>query len=252
MNIINKQDLETLSNYKFLGNESNKKNNYLIGLKWVKEGSKWKQELVTVNKQDVSCKTLFLSLFGLGKLRHITVSLDKICTYLSRYKWEEIKLKTDRNPEKPIYKAFVTVCEVANRQMKHRTYRFKPEKRFELFKKVSEKIPGVFEHYWNPAINGQDLICLQKYYLKRVHEVQLRFKDTKIGILPYRKLTLDEMPNIEVGYDYEIFYYTVSQYSPILERNEDVVISGHKSPKPPYYSIPNEPISDPGPKQRGI
>lgn len=210
---INKQDLQILSNYKFFENGSNKQNDLMIGLKWIKEGTKWRQELITVKKQDVSCLSLFLSLFGMGKLKHISVSLNKISAYLYQYKWEEIKSDTNQNIEHPLYKAFKTVCHVANRQMQ--CYR-----KFHLFKKVSDNLQGEFNHYWNPIMNGRFLISLQNYYLPYATGIELRFKESQNSVLPDQKLTKEEVANIKVGYKYE-------------EKANFQIID----PFPPYYSV---------------
>lgn len=235
---INAQDLTTLSNYNFVENGSNKQNTHLLGLKWERKGWRWKKELIIVNKMDVTCLSLFLGFFGIGKLKHTSVSLNKISDYLSQYKWEEIKSKTDQNSQQPIYKAFKIFCHIANRQ----AYHFK----FELFKRLSEKLEGDFNHYWNPAIEGRFLHALHVYRLPRAVGVALRFKDSKEYVLLYQKLTKQDVANIEVGYQYEDqSYQVVDKYG---EREEKIV--RYLAP-PPYFRIqyPNPPPYKPERKE---
>jgi hypothetical protein len=130
-----------LSHYRFIEKGSNRQNNLQLGLKWIKEDGKWKQQLVEVSRQDITCLSLFLSLFGQGKLRHISVSLDKICSHLLQYRWKEIKIEAIKNNETFEYKAFETICHLANRQMKRHC--------FSLFETVSDPIQNEYHHYWN-------------------------------------------------------------------------------------------------------
>ena len=226
---INEQDLQILSNYNFVENGSNKQNDLLLGLKWVKEGKKWKQQLITVYKQDVHVCPSFLSLFGIGKLKHVTVSLNDIRIYLLRYNWESIKSDINQNVDHPLSKAFKTVCHVANREM-----RYNDEVR--LFKKVSDKIT-IFEHYWNPVMNGRILRRWQNYQLPNAVGVELRFKDSKKYVSVFQKLTKEDVANIEVGYKYE----------------EDIIFNEKEDPYPPYFAIAyEEPEQPPGPKRRRI
>ena len=218
MRTIKTNDLQVLSQYHFFEIGSNKQNKHLIGLKWIKEGSAWKQELVEVSKQDVSCWTLFLSQFGIGKLKHISLSLNEICSYLSQYQWKEIKLNISQNPANSNYDAFHTVCHLANRQMQRY--------QFQLFKAVSDSIPSDFNHYWNLTIQGRFLLSLQRYRLPDAKGLELRFKDSKSPVLPGQRLTREDVANIEVGYEYEKasrgdyhhFHYPDPPYYPTLSR----------------------------------
>lgn len=230
MNNIQTTDLQVLSQYNFIENGSNRQNDHLLGLKWIKEVSKWRQELTEVKKQDVTCWSLFLSLFGIGKLKYITLSLDKICSHLSQYQWKEIKSAVSQDPEESDYKAFKTVCHVANRlmlMMRHRA----------LFKEISEPIQGDFNHYWNPAMNGRFLLSLQRYRLPDAKGVELRFKDSHTPVLQNQMLTKNDMVNIEVGFKYERITETESAYGVGEDgENETTISHFYHYPSPPYYS----------------
>ena len=228
MNTVKANDLQVLSHYHFLEEGSNRQNKHLIGLKWTKQGSTWKQELVELSKQDVSCWSLFLSLFGIGKLKHISLCLNKICSYLSQYQWKEIKLNISQNPANSNYDAFYTVCHLANRHMQRH--------QFQLFKAVSDSIQSDFNHYWNHAMQGRYLLSLQRYRLPNANDVELRFKDTKAPVLPGQRLTREDVANIEVGFKYEL----------IIEEEDDdddddddetTLVYYYHYPSTPYYAV---------------
>lgn len=219
MNTIQLKDLQTLSNDKFVENGENKKNNHLLGLKWIKTGSTWRQELITIKRQDVSCWPLFLSIFGLGELKHTSISLDKMCSHLSKYQWKEITLEISPNPKDNLHEnAFKTVCHLANRQIQRH--------KFQLFKEVSHPMQGGFNHYWNPAMNGRFLLSLQRYRLPHAKNVELRFKDSKALVAPNKILNIADMVNIEVGFKYEL----------IAKHELDDSTSSYYYPLSPYYS----------------
>jgi hypothetical protein len=231
MNAIKRSDLQVLSQYNFIENGSNRQNNHLIGLKWIREGAAWRQELIEVKKQDVSCWSLFLSIFGIGKLKHISLSLDKVCSHLSKYKWKEMKLEVSQNhPEENDYKkAFKTVCHLANRQIQRH--------RFQLFKEVSDPIQGDFNHYWNLAMNGRFLLSLQRYRLPDAVSIELRFKDSKTPVLPNQMLTKNDTANIEVGFKYELITEEETDYGIDDDDEETTTIYYYHYPFNPYYSI---------------
>ena len=62
MNGIRPHDFQVLADYRF--SENGSQSDKLIGLKLINQQGKWIQQLVEVNRQDVTCWTLFLSLFG--------------------------------------------------------------------------------------------------------------------------------------------------------------------------------------------
>lgn len=217
MNPPNLDDLQVLSNYHFIEEGSNKKNNALIGLKWIKDPSGWKKQLVTVDKQDVTCWSLFLSVFGIGKLSGITVSLRNICSYLAKFNWQEIKSTDTSKPESSEYKVFNTVCHIANRRILKR--------QLELFYAVSEPVSSEFNHYWNPAMKGRFLFDLQCSHLLYAEQMALRFKDTKLPVESNQGLSKEDVARIEVGYAFER-----------IPSNYRKVPDYYREPPPPYYS----------------
>lgn len=230
MNTIKQNDLRILSQYNFIENGSNKQNDRLLGLRWIKEGDAWKQELTIVSRQDVTCWSLFLSLFGLGKLKYIDISLDTICRRLYQYSWNQIKLDLSQAPENDEYKAYITVCQLANRQMQRR--------RFELFKEVSNKIEGEYNHYWNPAMNGRFLLSLHDYYMPKARDVELRFKDSKTPVQRNQMLTKSDINRIEIGFKYELVIKEKTDRRLNAEGDfEDETITNHyyHYPTAPYY-----------------
>ncbi len=211
MNQVQTHDLQLLARYTF--SNQGKKNNQLLGLKWVKGRNGWTQQLIEVNRQDVTCWTLFLSLFNWGKLAHISVSLDKICHYLAQYQWKSMQMNAAQNHQTLKIKAFETVCHLANRQLSHR--------KVQLFKQVSDFVPSSFNHYWNPAMNGRFLCDLHRYQLPAARGVQLRFKNSKIVPLPHQKFNAKDLQDIEVGYEYETASCGDDHY--------------YRYPHPPYF-----------------
>lgn len=181
-----------------------------LGLKWVKENGKWRQELILVKSQDMTCLNLFLSLFRIGCLAHTSLSLKNICIYLNKHDCEVLR----QSSESKSYLVFKTVCQLANRHLMS-------NQQSELFKKVSEPVEGPFNYYWNPAMEGRFLLALQQYYLPQAKKLQLRFKESQKEIEPHRALNKQDLPNIEVGYAYEM-----------RGRSDDYY---YYYPKEPYY-----------------
>lgn len=218
MNTLSSNDLLVLSQYHFVQNGSNKQNNVLLGVKWIKDQTGWKQQLIEVDKQDVTCWSLFLSLFRVGKLAHTSVSLSEVNYYLTKYDWKKIKTETNisLNSESSasIDKAFNSVCHVANRSLSQS----------ELFYSVSDVVSGDFNHYWNPALEGSVLYALQRPIFRYAVNIELRFKDTKVRVSENQRLTKEDVSRIEVGYAYE----RIPSY-------KKRVPDHFSEPRPPYY-----------------
>lgn len=224
-NEIGSHDLNILSKYHFNEDGKNKSNDQLMGLKWVVNGKEWQRELVLIDRRDATCWNIFLSYaFNIGKLRNTSISLNVIANHLSRYDWQSIKLNYSQSGQDANSKAFVTVCHLANRQMERH--------RFSLFVKVSYPIANEYNFYWNPAVNGRFLQSIQRYRLPDAVGLELRFKDTENIVTPYQKVLTDDLPNIEVGYEYEF----VTEEIPCGENETRTIYHYHFS-APPYYQI---------------
>ncbi len=64
--------------------------------------------LALVNRCDVSCWDVFISMFGFGTLASKTISLTRVANYLNQYSWTGCQT-SDR--------AYLNVCALANRAM---------------------------------------------------------------------------------------------------------------------------------------
>lgn len=186
MNEITINDLEVLSNYVF--ENSNQVNNNFIGVLRYQENSEWKEKLVKVSSENLNC-CFFRPFFGECNLENVKVRLDDVCSYLLKYDWEQIKLRVGQDKTIPCYRAFETVCLLAMRQLMHN--------KTSLFTRVSDYIPGDFNFYWNPFINGKFLLSLQKIYFPN-QNLELRFKDTDYLIFLEKQLTKEDLANIKV------------------------------------------------------
>lgn len=225
-------DLTELTNYRFIEYGSNKLNDNLLGLQWIKDGNTWSKQLITVNRKEVSCLSIFLSYIYLGKFKHISFSLNEVCNYLAQYNWTELKEDADDifSPSS-LKKAFHTVCHLANRQLGRCV---KKKTNPLLFKKVSILANEEFGHYWNSAMYGRFLLDQQRYHLIKASNVELRLKDTKVRVPPFQPLQETELENIEVGYEYE----RNTEYKRISRKVEQTS-NYYQYPKPPYYSSGN-------------
>ncbi len=226
MNQIQLSDLQVLAAYQF--NENGKKNDQLLGLKWVKHQKKWTQKLIEVSRQDVTCWTLFLSFFGKGQLAYISVSLDKICAYLAHYQWQDIKKEALQHKGTLKHKAFLTVCHLANRQLSHR--------KVQLFKQISNLASGPFKHYWNLAMNGRFLLEQHRYRLPDAQGLQLRFKGSGIPVHLNQKITFQNLAHIEVGYNYELIKEVETDYDSDGEKTSRTIYYYHY-PTYPHYQV---------------
>ncbi len=222
-----KHDLDVLSHYQFLEKGSNDQNTHLLALEWVKENNQWKRRLIEINKEGVTCLSLFLSKFGIGKFRNVNFSLNKIGIYLLQYQWKNLPSEIKKNPEHKYFKSYITVCHIANRQLRHG--------RVQLFKDVSNRVESVFNHYWNPAINGRFLTDLHYYRLPQARSLALRFIDSKLSILKDQILNETDLTNIEVGYAYELV--TFSHSTGTGKDRETSTDYYYIYPYPPYYSV---------------
>lgn len=79
--IPSEKEISPLEHY-FLNQEQ-----LLLGLKWIRQGKGWEQVLITVDKREVSCLSLFLSIFQLGHFKQSTLSLKSVRTFLAGYQW---------------------------------------------------------------------------------------------------------------------------------------------------------------------
>lgn len=206
----NGEDQAALIEYQF-EEAKNAKNSRLLGVKWIKEDTGWVQRIVIVNRCDATCWRLFLGFLRIGMFAHTSVSINSVGKYLSQYNWNNL-ITTDEHSES-FKKAYLTICQVANRTIRSSS---------QLFYAVSDRITGDFNHYWNPALTGRFLLGYHQYCLPNAHKMEIRIKDSTSPIYDHTKISKEKISSIEVGYQHE--------HTRICDDNH------YYFPSPPYYS----------------
>lgn len=100
---ITQDDLNTIANCDL--------NDELIALKLVSFGE---SKIITLPKNEVTCKELLLKIFGFGSLANLQIHLSEIVSHLNRYNWRQA---ADLDCESVHFKAYVKVCMLANKAL---------------------------------------------------------------------------------------------------------------------------------------
>lgn len=189
-----------------------------LGLKWIKNGRHWEQNLITLNKREVDCLSLFLSVFHIGHLKQTTFSSKDVNAFISQYRWIETKAANPFFYEK--------ICFFAHQQIKKGD--------LSIFYSVSIATRNPYNHFWNPHLKVQDLVALEKRKNGESIDFHIRLEGKDLA-LDY-PVSETEMQSIQVGFS--PFLFSTSSRDHDSDKISQVVVH-HTfiAPSPPYFSF---------------